>query len=247
MHKVRVFLTIFCALMTANTVCAESDDLFLQKKSDASVKPLVFPLSLVVVENRPEKASYYFFENESARWDSPSSEESHSEVSKFQQTVSDAKVIRKTLVALDPARINPSEQGEDVTGPVTREVLKKIAKQYGKDLVLVFRREIGVLPDAPVAPSVFQNPDQLFDVEKAGHYSLRVRNLGLVYLAKQNKVLVIPANEKSKSIFTGGQNRAQEEVMVDMHQLSREGLQALAASAKKIIKDKQFVVRRPTY
>lgn len=161
--------------------------------------------------------------------------------------MSDPETIRKTLVALDRARINPSEHGEGVRGAVTRKMLKEIAKKYSKELVLVFRREIRVLSDTPVPQSVYQKPGQLFNVQKSGNYIMRIRILGVVFLAKQNKVLIVPSNEKSKSTFVEGEDLSRRQVIAKVQQLSSEGLEDLAASAKKIIKDNEFVVRRSAY
>ncbi len=246
MPKPSYILIVACFMMILNTGALEAGDLFLQKKSDTATKPLVFPKSLAVLENRPDKMPY-FFVNESEKFETGQKETSDSGESRFRQSLSDPKIIRKTLVALDRTRIHPSEQGEDILGPVTREVLKGVAKKYSKDLVLVFRREIQVLFDTPVAASVFQNPDRLLDVSTAGHFSLRIRSLGLVYLAKGNKILVVPFNEKSASFFSEGESLTPKQVMGRIRQLSRQGLQGLSASAKKIIKDNEFVVRRSAY
>lgn len=246
MLKARFVLIIICVLMIVNTGAAEPLDLFAQKRSDAAIKPLVFPLSLVVVENRPENMPY-FFENGSKKLDLELNEESGSGGSGFGQSISNPKIIRKTLVALDRARINPSEQGEDLRGAFTKETLKEIAHKYSKDLVLVFRREIRVISDFPIPQPVFQKPDQLFDLQKTGPYFLRIRSLGLVFIAKGNKILVVPPNEKSQSISTAGESFKQNQVMTRIDQLSRQGLEDLSAAAKKIIKDNEFVVRRSAY
>lgn len=248
MKRVWIFfhLILFLAGLPAG-VLAQQEDIFLKKKSDSAIKPLVFPKSMYVIESRPEKSLYFFYEGDQKQL---VEEINYGEIAgktSFALALSDPEIIRKSLVALDRARINPSEHGEGVRGPVTRKMLKEIAKKYSKELVLVFRREIRVLSNFPVPQSVFQKPDQLFDVQQSGDYILRIRSLGIVYLAKQNKVLIVPSNEKSKSTFVEGEDLSRHQVIARVQQLSSEGLEDLAASAKKIIKDNEFVVRRSAY
>lgn len=248
MKRVWIFfhLILFLAGLPAG-VMAQERDIFLKKKSDSAIKPLVFPKSMHVIENRPEKGRYFFYENDQKQFVEQMINGDIAGATSFTSAMSDPKVIRKTLVSLDRARINPSEHGEDIRGTVTRKMLQEIGKKASKELVLVFRREIRVLSDFPVPQSVFQNPDKLFDVQQSGNYSLRIRSLGIVFLAKQNKVLIVPLNEKSKSIFEEGEDLARHQVIARVQQISSEGLEDLAASAKKIIKDNEFVVRRSAY
>ncbi len=233
------------ALPSANA--AAENDLFSRKKSDAAIKPLVFPLSMVVVENRPLKGHYYFYRGEEKRFDDGLQGDPVSGTGDFEHSFSDRATIRKTLVATDRARISPSEAGEDVRGPVTREVLQQLSKKYSRDLILVFRREIRLPVENPFPESVFLQPDQLITKEGTGPYSLRIRSSALVYLAKQNKVLMVPANEKTKTFFSKEETRTAETVKADLRQMVRDGLDELTTSARKVIRDKQFVIRRPSY
>jgi len=228
-------------------VFAQHQDIFLKKKSDSAIKPLVFPKSMYVIENRPEKSAYFIYEGDQKKFGDEIVDGDIAVATSFALAMSDPKIIQKTLVALDRARINPSEPGEAVRGVLTRKKLKEIANKASKEMVLVFRREIHVLSDLPVPQSVFQNPDQLLDAQQSGNYNLRIRNLGIVFLAKQNKILVVPPNEKFQIIFEDSKNPDREKVMTAVRQLAREGLKNLAGSAKKIIKDNEFVVRRSAY
>ncbi len=239
-------LMFFLAGLPAD-VLAQQEDIFLKKKSDSAIKPLVFPKSMHVIESRPEKNLYFIYEKDQKQLVEEINDGDIAGATSFTLAMSDPKVIRKTLVSLDRARINPSVHGEDVRGAVTRKILKEIAKKASKEMVFIFRREIRILSDFPVPQSVFQKPDQLFNIQQSGHYFFRIRSLGIVYLAKQNKVLIVPSNEKSKSTFGEGESLARHQVIARVHQLSREGLEELAASAKKIIKDNEFVVRRSAY
>ena len=228
-------------------VMAEVRDIFLKKKSDSAIKPLVFPKSMHVIESRPEKNLYYFYEGDEKKFVDQILDGGMAGGASFASAMSDPKVIQKTLVALDRARINPAAHGDDVRGVLTRKKLKEIANKASKEMVLVFRREIHVLSDLPAPKTVFQNPDELFDFKRSGNYSLRIRDLGIVFLAKQNKILIVPSNEKLKSIFEEGESLTREQVIARVQQFSREGLEELAASARKIIKDNEFVVRRSAY
>lgn len=52
-------LIFFLAGLPAG-VLAQQEDIFLKKKSDSAIKPLVFPKSMHVIESRPQNG-YYFF------------------------------------------------------------------------------------------------------------------------------------------------------------------------------------------
>ena len=222
------------------------DDLFLRKKSDSAIKPLVFPLSMAVIENRPLKGHYYFYEGGLKKFDEGLEGNPDSGEDKYSSAFSDAKIIKKTLLKTDPARITPSERGEDVLGLISRSKLKEIGKTISKDMIFVFRREIRVNATSPLPQSLFQYPDEFFTYQ-GQPYSVKIKTQGLVYLSKQNKILAIPANEKSKSFDNKGEQSTGEKLRADWSQLAREGLKDLAAAAKKAILDKKFEVRRPSY
>jgi hypothetical protein len=98
-------------------------DLIDEGKSDISVKMLVFPLSLRVIENQVKTVD----EEEALFFDS--------------------KRIRKTLLKIDPARIAPAKAGESFSGIVTRTRLLKLSKQYSEDVIFIFRRVLTVEAD----------------------------------------------------------------------------------------------------
>ena len=108
-------LALLVLFLTAQHVWGEVD-LMGGNKSDSTIKMLVFPKSLRVVENFGE--------------------------GKVNKKFSDPKRIKKTLLKLDPARIVPAKMGEPITGPITRDSLKHLAKQYSEDVILIFRRSV---------------------------------------------------------------------------------------------------------
>ena len=142
-----------------------------------------------------------------------------SKLDALEAVLSDPKPVESILTKVDPIRINPASLGEDVRGPVTRDVLNKIAERSDEDMLLIFRREIRV-----------------------GGESWMLKTRGLVYLAKQKRVLALPANEQSTDVVEGG---AIAEEAAGM--LMRQGLKKLAAAAKKEILDHKFEVRRSAY
>ena len=222
------------------------DDLFLRKKSDSAIKPLVFPLSMAVIENRPLKGHYYFYEGGLKKFDEGLEGNPDSGEDKYSSAFSDAKIIKKTLLKTDPARITPSKRGEDIRGPLSRLKLKEIAGKISKDMIFVFRREIRVNSASPLPQSLFLKPEEFFTYQ-GQPYTVKIRTQGLVYLSKQNKILAIPSNEKSKSSITKGEHITGENLQAAWRQLAKEGLKDLAAAAKKAILDKKFEVRRPSY
>ena len=238
-------LIIFMAALPSTS--SGLDDLFSRKKSDSAIKPLVFPLSMAVIENRPMKGLYYFFNNEAEKFDESLEGNPETSGNGFYSLLSDQNLIKKTLGSTDPTRITPSKRGEDISGPITRMVLKEVSKKVSQDLIFVFRREIRVITDSPLPQSVFLQPDEFFAYKWPGPYTLKIRNQGLIYLGKQNKFLVVPSNEKSKTFIPSEETIPEEDLRAGWQQLAREGLEDLSAAARKTIRDKQFVVRRPTY
>jgi hypothetical protein len=123
-------------------------DLMDGSKSDSAIKMLVFPKSLRVIENR-EKVE-------------------------INAAFSDPKRIRKTLLKIDPARVVPAKSGEPVIGPVTRDSLRQLAKQYSEDVIFIFRRTLN-------------------DKKNSIHHQ------GLLYLARPKKVLALKGSRQSGS------------------------------------------------
>ena len=174
-------LTLLVCFLRAPHVWGEVD-LMGGNKSDSTIKMLVFPKSLRVIENFGE-----------------------GEVNK---DFSDPKRIKKTLLKLDPARIVPAKTGEPTTGPITRSSLKHLAKQYSEDVILIFRRSV--------------------DNEKNS-----IRHQGLIYLAKQKKVLALKENRESGS--------------ESIQEMDLAGLKTLAKQAKKVLHSHKFEKRQSAY
>ena len=157
-------------------------DLMDKNKSDTAIKMLVFPKSLRVIENQGNNENGGRF--------------------------SDPKLIRKTLLKLDPARIAPAQAGEPVTGPVTRVRLKELAKQYNEDVIFIFRRTLS-------------------------NENNSIRHQGLLYLARQKKVLSL---KESKETGSGS-----------LEEMDLTGLKFLAKEAKKVLHSHKFEKRQSAY
>ena len=118
------------------------------------------------------------------------------------------KRIRKTLLKLDPARIAPAQAGEPITGPVTRVRLKELAKQYSEDVIFIFRRTLN-------------------------NENNSIRHQGLLYLARQKKVLSL---KESKETGSGS-----------LEEMDLTGLKFLAKEAKKVLHSHKFEKRQSAY
>ena len=121
---------------------------------------------------------------------------------------SDPKRMRKTLLKLDPVRIVPAKSGEPVIGPVTRVRLRELAKKYSEDVIFIFRR-------------------------KVNNEKNSIRHQGLLYLAKQKKVLAL---KESKEVDTGS-----------LDEMDLAGLKFLAKEAKKVLHSHKFEKRQSAY
>ncbi len=175
-----IFLLVFLlSFLITHQVWA---DLLDQGKSDSTIKMLVFPKSLRVVE------SHEFEEIDAAFYD--------------------PKQIRKTLLKLDPARVAPANTGEPIKGPVSRDSLKQLAQKYNEDIIFIFRR-------------------------KLGNDKKSILHQGLLYLAKQKKVLAL------KEILSSSTGSFVE---MDM-----AGLKALAQEARQVIHFHKFEKRQSAY
>ena len=104
---------IFTLMLLLIPVFSVSADLIDEGKSDSTIKMLVFPQSLRVIENRDNELNDIF---------------------------TDPKRIRKILLKVDPARIVPAKIGEPVIGILTRDNLRQLAKRYSEDIIFIFRR-----------------------------------------------------------------------------------------------------------
>ena len=178
----RVFLlALLLCFLVVNPLWGEVD-LIDAKKSDTAIKMLIFPKSLRVIESLRSN--------------------------QINESFSDPKRIKKSLLKLDPARIAPSKMGESVTGAITRNILKHLAKKYSDDVFLVFRRT--------------------FNNEKNS-----IRHQGLLYLAKQRKVLALREIEESSS--------------GSLREMDLAGLKILAKEAKKVLHSHKYENRQSAY
>jgi len=137
---------------------------------------------------------------------------------KFDSILGDPATLKRTLRKIDPARIAPAALGEEFIGPVTRKALDGLGKKYDVDLLLVFRREV-----------VDERPD-----------FIKLRNRARVYLVRQQKLLMIPANETATDF---NENNWKEKI----GEINRQGLKQLAEDARKVIHSHKFEKRRSNY
>ncbi len=209
-----VVLALVIALFAAAHSAGAYDDLLLKKKSDLSIKGLVFPKSMKVLENRPQQGRFFFFAGEQKKFDDGTAPSP--QVDALNAVLEDPEAVKSTLAKADPVRINPATLGDAVRGPVTRPVLRELAKEFKEDMLLIYRREI-----------------------RAGDEKWTFHTRGLVYLTKQNRMLALPSDERFLKVSAGA---APEPEAAGAQALA--GLQALAKAAKKEILDKKFEVRR---
>lgn len=121
---------------------------------------------------------------------------------------SDSKRIRKTLLKLDPTRVTPAKAGEPIIGSVTRDILRQLANQYSEDVIFIFRRTL--------------------DDEKNS-----IRHQGLLYLARQKKILALKESMESDS--------------GSLQEMDLAGLKTLAKEAKKVLHSHKFEKRQSAY
>ena len=119
---------------------------------------------------------------------------------------SDPKRIRKTLLKLDPARGAPAKVGEPVISPVTRDSLQQLAKRYNEDIIFIFRRTLDGTKNT-------------------------IRHQGILYLARQKKVLALKESRNSGSL----------------QEMDLAGLKALAKEARKVLHANKFEKRQSAY
>ena len=236
----RLFLIVFAvAMFSAPAEIFAAEDLITRSKSDPGVKLLVFPLSMKVIENRPKKGLYYFYENGSKRFDEGLEGSLASKQNVFESLLSDPKVIRNTLVKVDPARIVPSSREKDLKGPVTRKTLRDWAKHYTTNVLLIFRREISITTDQPLPSDAYLQPQSL--LAQTSNYQVNLRTTGMLYLTKQKKVLALEPDTRQASIHSG------ENGQESWRALAQEGLQQLGNTAKKTFQAYKFEKRQSAY
>ena len=202
-----ILLGFLCSLMA---LPAWADvDLIDESKTDSAIKMLVFPKSLRVIENRT------------------------TQVSKRDAILSDPKLIRKTLLKVDPARVVPAKAGEPFAGPVMRDRLRELAKRYSEDVIFVFRRKLKIEPESLTAA-------ELLSTEHIVHISFQ----GLLYLARQKRVLALPGIEKMErfAVLASPEQRAER-----WWKLAGDGLKKLAQEARKVLHSHKFEKRQSSY
>ena len=143
------------------------------------------------------------------------------------QDFNDPKQIRRTLLKVDPARIVPAKSGESFAGEITRKKLKELTQVYSEDIIFVYRRIFEPLP-----LSIKENK------------IVQVRHTGLLYLAKQKKVLALQGSLKEET-FPGTESAKQQAER--WKKLDQEGLKALSLQAKKVLHSHKFEKRQSAY
>jgi hypothetical protein len=193
-----LIVTFFCTC-DPYFVWAEVD-LIDEGKSDIAIKMLVFPKSLRVIENQVKNAG------------------------KEEAIFSDLKLIRKTLLKIDPARIAPSNAGDPFSGIVTRTRLLKLSKQYSEDIIFIFRR--------------------ILTVEAGTLTEYKIRYQGMLYLSRQKKVLVLKGNEKNEPLSGSGSLQDRTDLWKN---LDEKGLKDLAKEARTTLHTHKFEKRQSAY
>jgi hypothetical protein len=187
---------LLCGLLSFSNSALGNVDLIDAGKSDSTIKMLVFPQSLRVLEN------------------------GMSQTDELSAILSESKQIRKTLLKVDPARVAPAKVGAPVAGPITRDLLRKLANIYSDDVIFIFRR-------------VWETK---LNVE------VNIRYQGLLYLAKQKKVLVL--KENGQNIVLADSAKLRAEILKEM---DADGLKILAKEARKTLHSHKFEKRQSAY
>ena len=133
---------------------------------------------------------------------------------------SDSKRIRKTLLKVDPARIAPAKAGEPFSGIVTRTRLLKLSKQYSEDVIFIFRRVLTV------------------EVGTLTEYKIRYQ--GILYLARQKKVLVLKGNDKNEVLSGSISHQDRADLLKNLDEM---GLKDLAKEARTTLHSHKFEKR----
>ena len=208
----RVTSTLFGLLCSLMALPAWADvDLIDKGKTDSAIKMLVFPKSLRVIENRATQEG------------------------KLGAILSDPKLIRKTLLKIDPARVAPAKVGEPFAGLVTRDRLRELAKRYSEDVIFVFRQKLKINLESLTAAELLSTHQ-----EHIVHISFH----GLLYLARQKKVLALQGIEKMERFagFASPEQRVER-----WRKLAGDGLKKLAQEARKVLQSHKFEKRQSAY
>ncbi len=215
MRLLFTLLTTLMILVTGLEKVHAQVSLFDAGKSDSAIKPFVFPKSMVVVRNssagylpvKPDMRGGYNFPEETYQRLKPI------EKGFLENEGPTNKFIKKYLVRLDPARIAPSIRGKDFDYTLTRNALKKLGKEYDTDLLLVFQQSINILSEP---------------------WMIQIN--GLIYLARQDKILIIPSNDHEL-----------KSSQPDFISINQKILKQLGKDARKVIHSHKFEKRRSNY
>ena len=148
-------------------------------------------------------------------------------LSDLHQVFNAPKQIRRTLLKVDPARIVPAKSGESFVGEITREKLKELTQIYSEDVIFLFRRSY--------EPNLLPIKD---------NKTVKARHTGLLYLAKQKKVLALQGSVKEEA-FPGKEPAEQQAER--LKKLDQESLKALSLQAKKVLHSHKFEKRQSAY
>jgi len=143
------------------------------------------------------------------------------------QVFNDPKQIRRTLLKVDPARIVPAKSGESFVGEITREKLKELSQIYSEDVIFLFRRSYEPNP-LPIKENKI----------------VQAHHTGILYLAKQKKVLALQGSVKEEA-FSG--KKSAKEQAERLKKLDQAGLKALSLQAKKVLHSHKFEKRQSAY
>ena len=112
---------------------------------------------------------------------------------------------------------------------------RKLAKRYSEDVIFVFRRKLKIELEGLTAAELLSTQQ-----EHIVHISFQ----GLLYLARQKRVLALKGNEKMDQ-FSGSTSpelRAER-----WRKLAGDGLKKLAQEARKVLHSHKFEKRQSAY
>jgi hypothetical protein len=237
----RFALSLLVAAWVAGpTATARADDDLLHAgKTDSAIKLLRFPLSMGVIEARPENGGYFISAEEEGQ---KIAEPAGTIGSDLDSILSAPRLIKKTLLGIDPARVTTATLEPDLRGPVSRSALEIRSEQTGADLLLVFRREIYLVAETHHQDEILKQPEYLPGDETgtANPLEIVLNTQGLLYLARQNKVIVLKPNRQSATLTGGSRKKTLESAVA-------AGLRQLATQAKEAIRNYRFEKRRSNY
>jgi len=212
-------------------------DLISKNKSDSAIKYLKPPLSITVMQNRPNRGFYYFFSNKKPKFDKKISS-SLKNNDALDKIISDPKVIRKTLGSADPTRLTPSTLGPDFRGIINRNRLRELSETVDSDIILIYRRELSIQSAKEFSIAFFQNPELFLNVAETD-FIFQLTTKGLVYISKQKKVINLAYNNQNISITKG-----QSDFNIQLDKAVRNGLKKLAEEAKKKIRAQKKIITK---